>query len=299
MKTLKNVLLWFFVIIITLFFFFLQRLTGPTYPFSGDIKVSKKVHINYKMLRSDTNEEDSKIKIKDYGKIDEAYLYFRRHKTKDKWKKVRFKRSNNNIVAFLPAQPPAGKLDYYVNLYVDGIKKRIPEQKKFITIRFKGKVPAVFLLIHVVFMFFSLLFSVRAFFEAFRKDKKYLKKYVKLTFWTLVIGGFLFGGIVQTYAFGTFWAGIPFGFDLTDNKTLIAFIGWLIALLKTNRDEEQGRKWVIGVFVLMSIIYLVPHSTLGSSLDYSKMENINKEETFERTKKSVSDSGFNNRKPEN
>ena len=38
----------------------------------------------------------------------------------------------------------------------------------------------------------------------------------------LAVGGFILGPLVQNYAFGELWTGVPFGWDLTDNKTLIA-----------------------------------------------------------------------------
>ena len=118
-------------------------------------------------------------------------------------------------------------------------------------------------------MFISLLLSIRAFFEAFKKEPVVLKKYVILTFSSLFIGGAILGPIVQKFAFGAYWTGIPFGYDLTDNKTLIALVGWLIALIIVLKDKMKARKWVIGVFIIMAIVYLIPHSALGSSLDYS------------------------------
>ena len=45
----------------------------------------------------------------------------------------------------------------------------------------------------------------------------------------LVAGGFVLGPIVQHQAFGAYWTGIPFGFDLTDNKVLIALVAWGVA----------------------------------------------------------------------
>ena len=56
----------------------------------------------------------------------------------------------------------------------------------------------------------------------------FMKKYLTfLTMGSLFLGGMLLGPIVQNFAFGDYWTGIPFGWDLTDNKTLLAAIAEL------------------------------------------------------------------------
>ena len=81
----------------------------------------------------------------------------------------------------------------------------------------------------------------------------------------------IFGPIMQKYAFGEFWTGVPFGIDLTDNKTLIAVIGWIIALIAIKKSSNP-KGWIIFASVLMFIIYLIPHSVLGSELDYNEID---------------------------
>jgi hypothetical protein len=76
---------------------------------------------------------------------------------------------------------------------------------------------------------------------------------------------------VQKFAFGALWTGFPFGYDLTDNKTLIAFIGWIIAII-AGRNGRPARGWVLAAAILLLIIFLIPHSLLGSELDYSEMD---------------------------
>ena len=100
-------------------------------------------------------------------------------------------------------------------------------------------------------------------------------KYIfQLTLWTsifLFFGGMILGPVVQKFAFGEFWTGIPFGIDLTDNKTLIAMIAWLLALWKA-KNEKSGRYWVIAAAIILLAVYSIPHSTLGSELNYETME---------------------------
>ena len=75
---------------------------------------------------------------------------------------------------------------------------------------------------------------------------------------------------MQKYAFGAYWTGFPLGTDLTDNKTLIAMVGWGVAWFM-NRKGREGRGWIVLAAVLMLAIYLIPHSVLGSELDYTKL----------------------------
>jgi uncharacterized BrkB/YihY/UPF0761 family membrane protein len=90
----------------------------------------------------------------------------------------------------------------------------------------------------------------------------------------LILGGLIFGPIVQKFAFGAFWTGIPFGYDLTDNKTLIAFLFWLIPFFYRNKPETFS-KFVIIAAIVTLIVFLIPHSLFGSELDYTTNRKIN------------------------
>ena len=46
----------------------------------------------------------------------------------------------------------------------------------------------------------------------------------------LFAGGMILGPVVQNFAFGELWTSVPFSWDLTDNKTLVAFTFWIIAV---------------------------------------------------------------------
>ncbi|MCK4699505.1 MAG: hypothetical protein KAT38_04210, partial [Bacteroidales bacterium] len=73
------------------------------------------------------------------------------------------------------------------------------------------------------------------------------------------------GPMVQFHAFGEYWTGIPFGWDLTDNKTLIAFLFWVLAIA-ANRKSEKPFLTVLAAVILL-IIYSIPHSMFGSELN--------------------------------
>jgi len=94
--------------------------------------------------------------------------------------------------------------------------------------------------------------------------------YKKYGIWTLclfIAGGFILGPIVQFYAFNELWTGIPFGWDLTDNKTLIALIFWIFAVVM-NRKKERPLYTALAAFVLL-LVFSIPHSLFGSELNYT------------------------------
>ena len=121
---------------------------------------------------------------------------------------------------------------------------------------------------HVFFIFLAMLFAVRTVLEAIYKRKNvYLFTILTVIFFT--VSGIILGPLMQEYAFGAFWTGWPFGHDLTDNKTLVAVIMWIIALFVVRKNREN-RLWPIIAFVVMLAVYMIPHSVLGSEIDYTK-----------------------------
>lgn len=263
----KNMLFWILALLITLASAYYQRVTGPTYPLAGKIKLVNE-EIKYKLDRNHSGFSSHQVKIYLEEKNISGNVFWKRYKTNDEWTKVEMIRRNDSLVAELPVQPSAGKLMYKISLNTNGQEINLPEQP--VVIRFKGEVPLWILIPHVLFMFTAMLFSTRTGIEIFSSAPQ-LKIYMTWTFVFLLLGGFVCGPIVQKYAFGEFWTGIPFGFDLTDNKTLIALIGWIFAAVMLIKKKNE-KFWVAFAAVVMLIIFLIPHSLLGSELDYKKLE---------------------------
>jgi len=168
----------------------------------------------------------------------------------------------------LPSQPAAGKLQYYIEFKTsDDVLPLLKEEP--VIIRFKGAVPAVVLAIHIIFMFTGMWFSNLTAILAFVKNNKQ-KFYGLLTLIFLIIGGMIMGPFVQKFAFNEYWAGIPFGWDLTDNKTLIAVIAWVIAV--AGNWKKERRFLYIGAAIVTLVIFIIPHSMMGSEFDYVKGE---------------------------
>lgn len=263
----KSLFLWLFAFVITVFSAWYQRVTGPTYPLSDEVEFASEV-IHYSLDRSHGGEGDHSVKIIIKNVDVEGRLHWKRFKTNDDWSVEVMERNGQELTGSLQHQPPAGKIVYQIKLLYKDEVKTIPAEP--VVIRFKGDVPALILIPHVIFIFCAMLFSTRTGLEYFNSAKNY-KLLTLITFIVLLIGGLIFGPITQLYAFGELWTGIPFGYDLTDNKTLIAFIGWLIALVSVYKSKKPAR-WIIFAAILMFIIFLIPHSLLGSELDYNKID---------------------------
>ncbi len=264
----RSILLWIIAIVLTVLTAAYQRMTGPTYPLSGETNLNGKT-IKYALDRSHGGEDDHQIKIKTDDKNISGLLEWKRYKTNDDWHPVKMKFENGFLTGLLPHQPPAGKLMYRVTLEKNS-EKIFLNNNHPVVIRFKGDVPIFIIIPHVILIFMAMLFSTRTGLEFFNRESNY-KKLAYWTFGLLILGGMIFGPIMQKYAFDAFWTGVPFGIDLTDNKTLIAVIGWIIALIAIKKSTNPKR-WVIFASVLMFIVYLIPHSVLGSELDYNEMD---------------------------
>ena len=174
--------------------------------------------------------------------------------------------SNGSLAADLPTQPPAGKLLYRVYLSTGSDTTALPPDEP-VVIRYKGDMPTALLVTHISLMFLGMLTSTRAGLEFFNK-KPHLKK---LTYWSiglLFVGGIIFGPIVQHFAFGAYWTGWPFGPDVTDDKTAIIVLIWTIAAIALKKSRKPAR-WTITAAIITLLVYLIPHSVLGSELDYT------------------------------
>jgi hypothetical protein len=276
----KSILLWLIAFILTVFTAIYQRMTGPTYPISGEAVIGSEV-IKYKLDRTHGGDGNHPVEVKIEDENITGQLVWKRYKTNDEWTYGDMQRENGKLAAYLPHQPPAGKLLYHVILQKDEQNIIIPSKGE-VVIRFKADVPIYFLIPHVIFIFGAMLLSSRTGLEFFNEGKKF-KQLTILTFIFVIIGGFVFGPIVQKYAFDAFWTGFPFGHDLTDNKILVGFIGWLLALIALYKFKNP-RRWIVFASILMFVIFLIPHSLLGSELDYSELDkqtNINTQTLIE------------------
>lgn len=259
--TLKKVLLWILAVVISLGTMVYQRMTGPTYPKDYEVSYEGSSY-KFSLPRSHGGESDCPV-ILTLPESFEGKIVWRKFPTEEPWSTLELERAGEVLMGQLPHQPPAGKLEYHLELRAGGNLIDLGDAEN-VVIRFKADVPAWALIPHVLMMVLTVIFSMATILFALAKLPQYIT-YTGITIIFLLIGGFILGPVVQKFSFGQFWTGWPFGDDLTDNKTLFALIAFLLAWFL--RKKSYGRWLSMGAALVMLAVYLIPHSMNGSELD--------------------------------
>ncbi len=270
----KKSVCWIVAIVITLVLSIYQRMTGPTYPKKVTIELNGEQY-KVKLPRSGVQQDEIvTLKLGDSSttlemtndalrQSQEPQMHYRRYPSADDYTTVDFSWKDDAWQVALPVQPVAGKLQYYITV---GGKDYLADEP--IVIRFRNDVPASILIPHIILMFAAMLFAVYTLLLVL--THKAYKRWLIITVATLFVGGFVFGPLVQHAAFGPWWTGFPYGTDLTDNKTLIAFLFFMAALATM---KWKYNKWVVCLAVVMMIaVFTIPHSAYGSEYDYNTQQ---------------------------
>jgi hypothetical protein len=242
-----------------------QSKYGPTKPRRAELWLNDDQAYKFKLPRSHGGATNCLVEVTVPDITVTGNIYYRRFPTQDKWEQINMVRVSDQLAAFLPHQPPAGKLEYYIEFQQDGKVFRVPSAEQ-VVIRFRGDVPAWIILPHALLMFIAMFLSNLTLFLVLLNIKQY-RLFGIITTSALLAGGLILGPMVQKYAFGEFWTGFPRGLDLTDNKTLIAFIFWALAVLFNLKKERKF--YTILASLVMLVIFTIPHSAKGSELDPS------------------------------
>jgi hypothetical protein len=272
-KRSTGVVLWILALLIMLAAAAYQRRTGPTYPLDVTTEIAGRT-VELELPRSGTTDAPVTVAWPRQADVDEVWLVWKRYPSDDPPTRVAF---GDDGTAELPVQPAAGKVEYHLLVRTAaGEELRLPTGDDPPVLRYKDPVPLAALLPHVILMFLSMLLGVRAALAALtgRDETRWL---VPVTAIGLTLGGMILGPIVQKYAFGAYWTGWPLGGDLTDNKTLLMWAVWAVtavafAVRPRLRPRWTGRAMVLAATVVMLAVYLIPHSTRGSQLDYEALE---------------------------
>ncbi len=268
----KRFFCWLLAIVITLSAAYYQRMTGPTYPKRADVVVNGKTY-SIKLIRSLSLDEPATVKLEIGDPAVSANIWYKRLNTEDPWTAGEFQYAEisshsgkkEGLIASVPKQPPAGKLQYYIEI-TDNEGTQTLFRESPVVIRFKGTVPGWVLTPHILLMFFAMLLSTLAGLMALMGIEAQ-KSFGVIALALLLAGGMILGPVVQKYAFGEFWTGVPLGWDLTDNKTLLAVIFWILAVTM-NRKKPRPLYTILAAVALL-VIYSIPHSLFGSELDWA------------------------------
>jgi hypothetical protein len=265
---LRQIILWILAILITATAFIYQRLTGPTYPVTSSAEIAGQT-IGYSLKRNPYVDEDLKVFIVIPDSTIRGTIFYRRYKVSEPFTQVDMAVSGDSLIGYLPRQPAAGKLEYYAELTHADQTVIIPDERTVVS-RFKGYVPTSILVPHILMMVLGMIWATRTGLEAISPTGN-TKSLTLCTTLMLFLGGLIFGPIVQKIAFGDLWTGVPFGWDLTDNKTLIFVVVWGLALLR-HKFNPSPRYFVLAAAIITLAMYLIPHSALGSEFDYTTGE---------------------------
>ena len=261
-KTPNTKLYWLLAFFITIAAAYYQRKTGPTY--SKEINITlDDTRYDIKLPRTHGGDEACPVKLEIADSNVQGELFYRKYPTDDNWQTSPLNHEGELLIGNLPHQPPAGKLEYFLKLSTRNEELNLFEDNPVI-IRFKGSVPAGILAPHIIIMFAAMLLSNFSGIIAFMKHPRQ-KFYGRITLALLFVGGLILGPMIQFHAFGDYWTGIPFGWDLTDNKLLVTFIFWLIAVTG-NRKQDKPFLTILAAVILL-LIYSIPHSMFGSELN--------------------------------
>jgi hypothetical protein len=243
-----------------------QRLTGPTYPVRGTATVGGEA-VRFRLPTSHVSDRDAPIALAIDDPSVGGVLEWRRYRSFDPWRATPLDRRDGRLSAVVPRQPPAGKVMYRIVL-ADARGDSLALTDSPVIIRFKGAVPAVILVPHIVLMFAAMLLATRTGLEALARGPG-AQRLAIVTAVLLAAGGLVLGPMVQKHAFDAYWTGWPLGHDVTDMKTAVAMLVWLVALWR-GRGGRPARGWLIAAAVTTLVVYLVPHSVLGSELDHTR-----------------------------
>jgi hypothetical protein len=258
---------WTVAVLVTIGSAVWQRMSGPTHPATGTAALgAQSIHYRFERAEITGRPLPVTVRVPDGGVTGE--VAWRRYPSPESWSTLSLRREGECLTASLPTQPMAGKVEYQVRLH-KGQEASVALPAKPAVARFRRHVPEWLLVPHILAMFAGMLLSTRAGLEACLARPN-VPKLAVWAFGLLLVGGNMLGPAVQKYAFDAWWTGVPWGWDLTDNKTLIAVMFWLWAMWSL-RGGKQGRLAVALAAVSTLVVFTIPHSTWGSQLDWSKV----------------------------
>lgn len=253
---------WAMAFVLTVASAVYQRVTGPTYPIRGHVVIGGN-GVDYRLARSQETSGDQVVRLVVPDTAVTGELHWRRFPSSEAVHVEPLVRRGDALEGTLPRQPAGGKLQYQVRL-IRSPELVVAPPTAAVT-RFKDPVSAYVLIPHVLAMFLGMLWSTRAGLAAIAGGPTRVLTWTTLAL--LVAGGFVLGPWMQYQAFGQWWTGIPYGYDLTDNKTLLAIAAWAIAAWRV-RVAPPSRVAVTLAALLTIVVFAIPHSAWGTEIDW-------------------------------
>ncbi|MGD8895221.1 MAG: hypothetical protein PVJ73_04220 [Acidobacteriota bacterium] len=258
-----SVLLWAAALAVTLTAAAWQWWTDPTPPREGEVVISGTT-VRYSFLRSGVVGEPLRVAIAAPADLS-GTLRWRPHPGDEPFGGITMLHDGEELFGLLPPQPPGGQLEYSVVLAGPSGLTRIPEEGP-VVMRYRGRVPRVLFLSHVVFIFLSMLIGVRAGLGALwtLPDTFFLSR---VTLASITIGGMILGPIVQKFALDAFWASWPLGDEPIGTKTLVLWLAWVAAVVAVaatrDKTDRFARTLVVAAAAVTVVVFFLPPALHG------------------------------------
>ncbi len=166
-----SITLWVAAFVVTVLLAVFQRATGPSYPLRGTVTLAGSEEIAFSLPRSNQGRETLAIRVPDTQSAEAMTLEWRRYPTDEDFRTLAMTPDDEGrLVAEIPNQPDAGKVEYFIQIHRGEQVVQLPEAETVVA-RFRASVPAGVLIPHILAMFLSMLVSTRALFEVIRDHR--------------------------------------------------------------------------------------------------------------------------------
>lgn len=246
---------WLWPLAATLLLASWQRYSGPTRPLPVRAEIGGKL-LQFRLPRTHAGASDAMVRLNGAEGL-QGKLEYRKASSGAVWTEVAMTAGKGGLIASLPRQEAAGKLEYRIQLSSGSDSVWLNGGTPAV-IRFRGEVPPWILGPHIVCMFLGFLVAARAGLDG--ATGHYETRRVMAAVVLITAGGMILGPIVQKAAFGEYWTGWPIGSDLTDNKTAVVWLAWLAAAI-----WRKPRNAAIAAAVTFAV-FAIPHSVLSGNV---------------------------------
>lgn len=250
----QTIILWTAAIFTTFLAGYLVSVTSSGYPVSGEIGIEGK-KVSYLLQTAYTAKDSFSVLIKSDIPGITGNVEWSMESSKEDWKQIRLKDTNNVIIAKLPAQQPLGKIIYRVVLTRGNNLYLLPPSKPVIA-QFKGKVPSAINILLAISLFGGLIFGTRAGLEFFRGGKNE-KKLALLTFVFFFINAIVLTPIKKIIEADALAHSIMPVYQMFSLSTVLIFILWIIAVLvRFNLPKLKHTVFFTAVLSLLLFLFL-------------------------------------------
>jgi hypothetical protein len=266
------------ILIICIVFIGFSLLIGMMIIDTTDVVQENSLLVKYKHDRDHSENQNKLIFLEAYSKFGIKEITLNYKFPYGEFKNIPFTQYKNTpyFFAIIPGNKKGERSFFYITAIDNkGHKVILPKQKEkkkinYYQLKFEGKPSFILKLLHVMLMFTSLIILIHALYYSFsyliNKDENAIPKLKNLPFWWIIIffiTGFPIGWLIAWQTFGKAWTGIPFGWDITDNKTLLILIYWLGIFIpfkfKKLSPSIMAKLIIVGTIFTLAL-FIIPHS---------------------------------------